>query len=109
MITFIFITLFNSTFCFEESVIVTSPVFLITREEPTTLIIERFEDDNQIQQRELLYFPLTRKQVKQIEKWTGLKCKEIIFDSNKDDWKMTTTVFNNKIFNKNHLLFLIED
>ena len=29
---------------------------------------------------------LTKEQVEQIEEWTSLKCSDIIFDSNKDNW-----------------------
>ena len=44
---------------------------------------------------------------KQLEDWTGLKCGEIIFDSNKDNWSINISVFDSKIMNKNNLMFII--
>ena len=52
---------------------------------------------------------LETEEVEQIEKWTELECEEIIFDSRKDNWAKNTSVFNDKIMGKEHLLFVIED
>ena len=46
---------------------------------------------------------------KQLEEWTSLKCKEILFDSILDDWSDKTSVFNERIIGKSKLMFLIED
>ena len=46
---------------------------------------------------------------KQFEEWTGLKCNDIIFDSNIDDWSIKTSVFNERIMGKSKLIFVIED
>ena len=45
----------------------------------------------------------------QIEEWTKLKCDEILFDSDVDNWSIDTSTFNSKILNKDKLLFIIED
>ena len=52
---------------------------------------------------------LSKDHQNQIEEWTGLKCSEIVFDSDKDDWSWETSVFNEKIFGKKQLTFVIED
>ena len=52
---------------------------------------------------------LNTKEIKQFEEWTKKKYKEILFDSNEDNWSVNTSVFDEKIMNKNNLLFLIED
>ena len=49
------------------------------------------------------------KQKKQLEEWTGLKYGNILFDSNVDNWKTNTSVFDNRIKGKKQLLFIIED
>ena len=47
---------------------------------------------------------------KTIKEWTGMKnVKEKIFDSNKDDWEENTSVFDQKIFGKEKLIFIIRD
>ena len=46
---------------------------------------------------------------KQIEEWCGKKCGEILFDSNKDNWSVNTSVFDSKIINKSNLVFVVED
>ena len=48
-------------------------------------------------------------QIKQFEQWTSLKCDEILFDNEIDDWNVDTSIFNQRIIGKKHLLFLIED
>ena len=44
----------------------------------------------------------------QLEEWTGKKCGEILFDSDKDDWS-NNKIFNQRLINKCNILFLIED
>ena len=48
---------------------------------------------------------LNVEQIKQLEEWTRLKCGEVLFDSNKDDWAENTSVFNDRIVGKKHLVF----
>ena len=43
------------------------------------------------------------------EEWSGKKCREILFDSDKDDWSVNTSIFDDKIMNKNNLIFIVED
>ena len=52
---------------------------------------------------------LTMKQIKQLEKWTSLKCCDILFNSNVDDWSKHASVFNKQIIGKKQLTFIIED
>ena len=42
-----------------------------------------------------------------LEEWSGLKYKEILYDSNKDD--KSSEIFRNKIINHQHLYFIIID
>ena len=48
-------------------------------------------------------------QVGMLEEWTGLKCGDIVFDSNVDNWSKRISVFNERIIGKKQLTFLIED
>ena len=48
-------------------------------------------------------------ELQQLEKWTGLQCAELLFDSDVDDWNECTSVFNERIVGKSKLVFLIED
>ena len=52
---------------------------------------------------------ISKNNQKQIEEWTGLKCSDILFDSNVDNWSEETSVFNERIIGKKQLIFLIED
>ncbi|GAB1222217.1 hypothetical protein ENUP19_0099G0009 [Entamoeba nuttalli] len=57
-------------------------------------------------------YPIERtldKYIKQIEKWTNRKVFNILFDSDKDDWKEDTSIFNQRIMNKEHIIIIIED
>ena len=49
---------------------------------------------------------LDENEMNQLEQWTNKKCSEVLFDSDKDDWNQNTSVFNDKIENKNNLLFV---
>ena len=50
------------------------------------------------------------KEKKQLEEWTGKKCLEILFDMKQDGYpKNDSTIFQDKIFNRSHLVILIED
>ena len=44
----------------------------------------------------------------QLEEWIGLKYKEILFDSNKDNWNKHSSIFNKRISGKKQIVFLIE-
>ena len=44
----------------------------------------------------------------QLEQWTQLKCKEIIFDSTKDNWNKETSSFDSILIGKEKLIFIIE-
>ena len=52
---------------------------------------------------------VTGEERKQLEEWTGLKCKEILFNSTTDNWSQTTSVFYDRIIGKSKLVFIIED
>ena len=51
---------------------------------------------------------LNEDEIGTLEEWTGLCCEEIVFDSNKDDWRQTETL-KTRIWDRSHLIFLIED
>ena len=67
-----------------------------------------FKNDNRIIARNILkndVYNLYFYQMKYLEEWTGLKCGKILFDSK----NLFTSEFNDKIYGKQHLTFLIED
>ena len=70
-----------------------------------------FKEDERIIAKEFQFVPhyLKYKEQKQIEEWSGLKCSEILFDSDIDNWSQGTSVFNERIIGKKQLIFLIED
>ena len=69
-----------------------------------------FEEDEKIIQRIPYWIGnLFINEIKQLEKWTNLKCSEIIFDTEKDDWSQNTSVFDSKIFFRKNLIIVIED
>ncbi|BFU18723.1 predicted protein [Entamoeba histolytica] len=51
----------------------------------------------------------TMEEIHQIEEWTNRKVGNILFDSDIDDWNDNTTVFGERIMNKEHLIIMIED
>ena len=44
-----------------------------------------------------------------IEQWTEMKCDEVIFDSEFCNWKINTSTFDKHMFNKENIIFIIED
>ena len=48
-------------------------------------------------------------QIKQLEDWTGLKSKEIVFDSTYCNWEIYSSTFEKHIWNKNKLAFIVEN
>ena len=51
----------------------------------------------------------SQQEQKQLEEWTGLKCNDIIFDSNKDNCSQYISELNERILGKKQLVFLIEN
>ncbi|BFU26526.1 predicted protein [Entamoeba histolytica] len=51
----------------------------------------------------------TMEEMLQLEEWTNRKVFNILFDSDKDDWKVNTSVFDQRIINKEHIIIIIED
>ena len=47
--------------------------------------------------------------MKQIEEWSSTTFKEVIFDSDVDKWSQNTSVFGERVFEKQQLTFIIED
>ena len=73
---------------------------------------ELFLDDNNIIARvECLVdkYNLLNDQIYQIEEWTNKSMKDVLFDSNIDDWNEITSTLSSILLKKQHLLFLIED
>ncbi|BFU21524.1 predicted protein [Entamoeba histolytica] len=50
-----------------------------------------------------------KEEMLQIEEWTERRINNILFDSDKDDWNVNTSVFNQRIMNKEHIIIIIED
>ncbi|BFU23053.1 predicted protein [Entamoeba histolytica] len=50
-----------------------------------------------------------KEEFKQLEEWTNRKVRSILFDSNIDDWNKNTSVFDQRIINKEHIIIIIED
>ncbi|GAB1225697.1 hypothetical protein ENUP19_0259G0031 [Entamoeba nuttalli] len=48
-------------------------------------------------------------QIEQLEEWTKRRIGNILFDSVIDDWKENTSVFDQRIMNKEHIIIIIED
>ncbi|GAB1221000.1 hypothetical protein ENUP19_0062G0002 [Entamoeba nuttalli] len=55
------------------------------------------------------YKIITKHQVHQLEEWTEKRILNILFDSYKDDWNIDTSVFDERIINKEHIIIIIED
>ena len=72
---------------------------------------EQFENEFKKYKINLYYekYNLKKEEKIQLENWTNKKIGEIIFDSEKDDWKVNTSVFQEKIINKQKFIVLIED
>ncbi|BFU24830.1 predicted protein [Entamoeba histolytica] len=51
----------------------------------------------------------TMEEMLQIEEWTNRKVGNILFDSDIDDWNKNTSVFDERIINKQHIIIIIED
>ena len=54
-------------------------------------------------------YNLSEEEMNQIEIWSNKKMGYKIFDTQKDNWSVKTSVFNDRIMNKSKLLFIIED
>ncbi|BFU20639.1 TLD, putative [Entamoeba histolytica] len=51
----------------------------------------------------------TIEEIRQIEEWTNRKVGNILFDSDIDNWNKNTSVFDQRIMNKEHIIIIIED
>ena len=51
---------------------------------------------------------LNEEEIKQIEIWCVYQMGEIVFDSNKNNWKKNTSEFDSKIMNRRKILIIIE-
>ncbi|BFU26143.1 trichohyalin, putative [Entamoeba histolytica] len=51
----------------------------------------------------------TKEIINQIEEWTEKRISNILFDSDIDNWKVNTSVFGERIMNKEHIIIIIED
>ncbi|BFU25595.1 predicted protein [Entamoeba histolytica] len=50
-----------------------------------------------------------KEEMRQLEEWTEKRINNILFDSDKDDWNVNTSVFIQRIMNKEHIIIIIED
>ena len=51
---------------------------------------------------------ITKDEITQLEKWTNLKCNDIIFNTDNDHWLHESSELNRRIIGKKQLLFLLE-
>ncbi|BFU21960.1 trichohyalin, putative [Entamoeba histolytica] len=51
----------------------------------------------------------TKEIIKQIEEWTEKRINNILFDSDIDNWNIDTSVFDQRIWNKEDIIIIIED
>ncbi|BFU24423.1 predicted protein [Entamoeba histolytica] len=51
----------------------------------------------------------SQEEIRQIEEWTNRKVFNILFDSDIDNWSKDTSVFYQRIMNKEHIIIIIED
>ena len=69
-----------------------------------------FENDPKIiARKEWKHGNLWHNQKEQLEEWTKLKCGEVLFNSDVDDWGMNTSVFGDRVVERRNLIFVIED
>ena len=52
---------------------------------------------------------LSEQEIAKLEKWSKLKCREVIFDTNINNWEKDNSDFGKTIIGKGYLMFLIED
>ena len=50
-----------------------------------------------------ILYGISNSEIKQLEDWTQLKCGEILFNSDVDDWSKDTSTFNDKIIGKSRV------
>ncbi|BFU22001.1 predicted protein [Entamoeba histolytica] len=73
---------------------------------------KRQEEERKIQEQERLRIMKgmnTMEEMIQLEEWTNRKVSNILFDSDKDNWNKDTSVFGERIMNKEHIIIIIED
>ena len=74
-----------------------------------------FLDDRRIIARKRCKLPFIQRynldlnEIKQLEEWTKLKCSEVIFDSDIDNWSKDTSVFDEKLLCKRNFALIVED
>ncbi|BFU24367.1 hypothetical protein EHI2019_000284300 [Entamoeba histolytica] len=64
------------------------------------------EKERKIEEKERLRI---MKRMGTVEEWTNRKIGNILFDSDKDNWNKNTSVFDQRIINKQHIIIIIED
>ncbi|BFU26664.1 predicted protein [Entamoeba histolytica] len=70
------------------------------------------EEERKIQEEERLRIMKgmsTMEEMLQIEEWTNRKIDNILFDSDIDNWKVGTSIFDERIMNKENIIIIIED
>ncbi|BFU23929.1 TLD, putative [Entamoeba histolytica] len=70
------------------------------------------EQERKIQEHEKLRIMKgmnSMEEMRQIEEWTNRKVGNILFDSDIDNWNIKTSVFGERIKNKEHIIIIIED
>ena len=67
------------------------------------------EENKKLKENEIKTKEQYSKEIKQIEEWSEIKYKEVIFDTSINDWDVFTSEFDRIIFGKEKLVFIIED
>ena len=52
---------------------------------------------------------LDKEEIQQLEEWTNMKCREVVFDSDVDNWNVNSSIFDDRVMNRSNLMFVIED
>ena len=52
---------------------------------------------------------IDKQEKEQLENWSGKKCYTILFDSNKHNWNINSSVFYERINGKSNLVFIVEN
>ena len=66
-------------------------------------------EQTQLEEKKQQIINVFQKEINQLEQWTELKTKSIVFDTEICDWNRKTSTFDKHIWNKNNIGILIEN
>ena len=79
------------------------------KEEEERIAREERERKEAEERRRLVNEVIDSNEKNQLDQWTNKKCSEVLFDSDKDNWNVNTSVFDSKVMNKSNLAIIVED